>query len=375
MRLRKSYIVEDQVLDAAGTIIKDLDFSDPITSIMIGVTGKKHDNENINPLLSRNISKVEVVDGTDVLFSMNMELAQALQVYTTRRMVFNSMLQGTYAQNLSLVKIPFGRDDSDNEWALDPTKFDNPQIKVTYAFTEGAGYWKDNEQKITIAVLLQEEIETRPSHLLMAKEFYSWTKATSGDETIDMDRTYPYRMLMWNIKDSTTPIYNELNKIKISCDMDKFIPVNERGEDLANENANWTGILFQQDTVIGDGVDEDKNAFCPFAWNWGATIESWNFGANCKVKRPYSGYITVRGAGAAHASAVAADEALAAGQRAIVTSRGYEPNFTEHLRFGSLKDPGEFLDPKDFKSMRLIFTQGGSDEKVSRVVAQQLRAY
>lgn len=375
MRLRKSYIIEDQVLDASGTVIKNLDYSDPIVELIIGVTGKKHDNANINPQVGRNISKIEVVDGTDVLFSMSMDLAQALQLYTTRRMPFNAMLQGTYAANLSQAKIAFGRNRSDNEWALDPTKHVNPQVRVTYAFTEGAGYWKDNEQKLTIAAILREEPPKRPSAFLMSKEFYSWTKATSGDETIDMDRTHPYRLLLWSIKDCTTPVYNELSKIKISCDMDKFIRIEETCEDLAWENANWTGLLFQQDTVIGDGVDEDKNAYSNFAWNWGASIESWNFGANCKVKRPYSNYITVRGAGAAHASAVAADEALTDGQRAIVTGRGYEFNMTEHLRFGSLDDPEEFFDPRDFKSVRLIFTQGGSDTLVSRVVSQQLRPY
>lgn len=375
MRVRKSYIVEDQVLDASGTVIKDLDFSDPITEIIVGVRGKKHDHANIDPLISRNISKIEVVDGTDVLFSMNMELAQALQLYTTRRMPFIEMTCNHYGINNAQVRLAFGRNRSDNEWALDPTKHVNPQIRVTYAFEEGAGFWKDNEQKLTIAALLSENPPRRPSAFLMAKEFYSWTKATSGDETIDMDRTHPYRMLLWSIKDCRNEIYDELTKIKISCDMDKFIPVNETMEDLFWENANWTGLLFQQTEAMGDGATTDVKAWYPFARNRGGTIESWDLGAGICVKRPYSGYITVDGFAAAHAHDLPSLEAMKDGTRAIVNGRGWEFNYTEHVRFGNLDDPEEFFDPRDFKSARLIFTQGGSQELVSRVVSQQLRPY
>ena len=375
MRLRKSYIVEDQVLDAAGTVIKDFDFSDPIAALVVSVSGKKHDHANINSLIARGISKIEVVDGSNVIFSMNMEQAQALQLYATRRPPLNVITCNSFATNVSQAIIQFGRNMSDNQWALDPTRFTNLQLKVTYAFTEGAGYWKDNNQKLTIYAMIQEQPATRPEGFLMSKEFYSFTKATSGDKTIDLARDFPYRLLIWGIKDCTSPVWNELSKVKIDCDFGKFIPIEQTCEDLAWENAAYHGMLFQQTEVVGDGVDEDKNAYYPFSWNWGASIESWNLGADCKVKRPYSGYITVRGAGATRSSTVPADEALADGQRVIVTGRGYELNSTQHVRFGSLDDPEEFLRVEGFKSARLILTQGGGDALVSRVVSQQIRSY
>lgn len=373
--LRKTYICEDQVLDASGTVIKNLDFSDPIQAIIIGITGMFHDNNAENPDLTRHISKIEVVDGTDVLFSANGEQAQALQLNTTGKMPLLTLTDSWFYSHFSQIKLSFGRDDSDNEWALDPTKFTNPQIKITYAFKEGAGYWKDNEQKITIAVLVNEKAETRPTAFLMTKDIYSWPKASSGDETIDMPRDLKYRLLIMSTKDADTPTYAELTKIKISCDMDKFVPVNMTTEDLAHENANKTGMLFQQVERFGDGVDEDKKAYYPFAWNWGASIESWNFGNNVKVKRPYSGYITIRGAGAAHAAAVPADEAIPDGTRCLVTGRGYELHFTECLPFGNLRDPEEFLDPTPYKSVRLILTQAQTADIVSRILLQQLRPY
>lgn len=374
MRLRKSYIVEDQVLDASGTVIKNLNYSDPIAAIFIAITGVKHDTANLNSQASRNISKIEVVDGSHEMFSLNMEMAQALELAVTDKKPIDVITTNPFgATNVSHVMILFGREFSDTEWALDPTKFDNPQLKVTYAFTEGAGFWKDNNQKITIYVLLQENAGARPPKFLMTKEFYSWTKAISGDEPIPMNREFPHRLLLWNIKDCTTPVYNELNKIKITCDQGKWIPIEQPCEDLAWENAKRHGMLLQQTEIIGLGAAADINAYYPFAWNWGANIESWNSGLNCKVKRPYSGYITVRGSGAAHAAAVADDEALGANVRYLITGRGYEYNHCENMRLGDLKDAGEFLDVSGFKAADLIFTQGGADALVTKVASQQLR--
>jgi len=374
MRLRKSYIIEDTVLDASGTVTKDLDFKDPIAGIYISVQGKKYDHANINPLIARNISKVEIVDGTKELFSMNMEMAQALFLNAMKTLPLNVISANAYATNQSHLPILFGREFSDKEWAFDPTKYTNPQLKITYAFTEGAGYWTDNYQKMTIYAILQEQVSGRPANFLSAREFYSWTKTTSGDQDMDMPIDYPIRMLLWSIKDCTSPVYNELNKIKIDCNMGEWIPIEQTCEDLAWENAEYTGLLHQQTEAIGDGSETDVKAYYPFAWNWGADADCWNSGQACVVKRPYSGYITVgRPVTGASSGTDFTMTYLADGQRALITGRGYEFNSTEHLRFGDIKDAEEFFDPTKWKSCKLIFTQGGSDALTTKVAAQVLR--
>lgn len=368
MRNRSVYLVEDEVLDASGTRIFNLDFSNPLLALFITVEGKKYDNSDTrNPIIAREVSKIEVVDGSDVLFSMNMEEAMAMQLYSGGKQPFMSYSNNSISGRCrATAKLAFGRDDSDQEWMLDCKRFINPQLKVTYAFTEGAGYWTDNYQKLTVHALVCENPIREAMGFLMGKQIYTWAKATSGDETIDMPRDYPYRLLLIRVKDSGTPTYAEISKIKLSCDIDRFVPINITTQDLFFENAVRYGLLIQQMETIGDGSDEDIVAHCPFANNWGACIESWNLGEGAVIKRPYSGYCTV---------AKDKDTALSASQRAIVTHRGYEYHWCEPLPFGNLRDAEEFFDPTPFQTVRLILTQGQTDACSSAVVLQQVRPY
>ena len=368
MRNRKVYLVEDEVLDASGTRIFNLDFSNPLVALFVTVEGKKFDHSDTeNPIIARYISKIEIVDGSDVLFSMNMEEAMALQLYASGKQPFMSYSNNSISGRCTAsVKLAFGRDDSDQEWMLDCKKFVNPQLKVTYAFTEGAGYWTDNYQKMTVHALVCENPLGDAMGFLMGKQIYTWAKAASGDETIDMPRDYAYRAMLIRVKDSDTPTYAEISKIKLSCDIDRFVPVNITTQDLFFENCVRYGLLSQQMETVGYGNDANIKAHSPFANNWGGSIQCWNSGDVAVIKRPYSGYSTIaRTSGAA----------LTAGQRAIVTHMGYEYHWCEPVPFGNLRDPEEFFDPVAFQTVRLILTQAQTAACSSAVVLQQLRPY
>ena len=199
----------------------------------------------------------------------------------------------------------------------------------------------------------------------MTKEIYTWTKATSGDETIDMPRDYPYRFIVMQALHCETPVYCEFSKVKLSCNFDEFVPINETTEDLAHDNWNRYGMLHQQSECMGDGTNTDKKAYYPFAWNWGGDVQSWNTGSPSVVKRPYSGYITVD-----YTEAIALHD----GQRAIVTGMGWELFDTEVIPFGNLIDETHWFDPKPWKSVRLILTQAQT-AVASAIVLQQVRHY
>lgn len=368
MRNRKAVLVHQELLGVSGTRIFNLDFSNPVVAIMIGVLGRRHDlDDEENCLIPRAISKIEIVDGSDVLFSMNMEEALALNLYHTGEMPFETSCAGTYADSIAQLKIPFGRDDSDNEWMLDCARFVNPQLKITYAFTIGADHWKTASQKLTVRAIVCENPVSAPLGFLMSKRIYSWNKATSGDETIDMPRDYKYRMMMIRVKDSDTPTWAEISKVKISCDTDRFIPLEEYLEDVAQENIIKYGLKNFQGVCHGDGSSTGIKGYHPFAWNWGANVESWNFGALAVLCRPYSFYSTF--------NKDSTPTALTNTQRVIHTHLGWNYYGTEILRFGNLKDPEEFFDPTPFRSVKAIMTQAQTDAAASAVVLQQLRGY
>lgn len=368
MKTRKAVLVHQETLDPSGTRIFNLDFSNPIVALMVGVLGKRYDGSDTNNcLIPRAISKIEVVDGSDVLFSMNMEEALALSLYHSGEMPAEMSCAHSYMASIAQVKIPFGRDDSDNEYMLDPSKFVNPQLKITYAFTEAAAHWKADEQKLTVRAIICEDPVTSPLGFFMGKRIYSWNKATSGDETIDMPRDYKYRMMIVRVKDSDTPTWAEITKVKLTCDTDRFIPFNEYLEDVAHENLTKYGLRVFQGICHGDGADTAIMGYHPFAWNWGANVECWNSGDIAVIMRPYSNYSTF--------ARDATPTALQAGQRCIHTHRGWNYYGTEVMRFGNLKDAEEFFDPTPYQSVKAILTQAQTDAAASAIVLQQLRTY
>ena len=368
MRNRKATLVHQEVLDPSGTRIFNLDFSNPIVALYIGVIGRWFDNSDTNNcLLPRNISKIEVVDGSDVIFSMNMEDALAVSLYHSKEMPFETSCAGSYMDSIAQLKISFGRDDSDNEWMLDPKRFVNLQLKITYAFTESAAYWAANTQKLTVRALVCENPAQDAAGFLMTKNVYSWNKASSGDETIDLPRDYPVRMMVVRAKDSNTPTWAEFTNVKISCDTDRFVPLDEYLEDISQENLIKYGMKRFQGICHGDGSDTAIKGYHPFAWNYGARTESWNFGAISEIARPYSGYSTF--------VKDSTPTALTNAQRCIHTHQGWNYYGTEGILFGNLKDPQEFFDPTPFQSVRAILTQAQTAAAPSAIILQQLRNY
>ena len=366
MRLRKTYLVEDVTTLTNGTKIYDLDFTDPVVAIYLDFIGQRYDKSDTNrPYLLESISKIEIVDGSDVIYSTTGTECAAVQLYHTGKINFMAISNNhVAAYNRMQVKILFGRDENDTEFALDCTKFTNPQLKITHAYTESAAHWKASGQTMTVQVLIAEGAPA-PRGFFMTKEIYTWTKATTGDETIDLPRDYPYRFIVMQATHCATPVYAEFSKVKISCNFDEFVPINETTEDMAHDNWNRYGMLTQQTETMGESDAESQVAWYPFAWNWGGDVQSWNTGAPAVVMRPYSGYITVN---------ASAGTGLTEGQRAIVTGQGWELFDTEVIPFGNFSDETHWFDPKPWKSVRLILTQAQT-AVASAIVLQQVRHY
>lgn len=368
MRNRKVCLVHDQVLDASGTEIYNLDFSHPILAIILGLKGRRYDRSNTNnPRIERYVSKVEVVDGSDVLFSMTMEQLCALQFYALNGLPYHSITCHTYVDgNRIWARIQFGRDNSDNEFMLDPKRFVNPQLKVTYAFTESAAHWTADAQKLTVDALLCENPTREAAGFFMAKNIYEWLSAASGDHTIDMPRDYPWRLLLMQSRDATTPFYGQISKIKISCDIDRFVPFNEYARDNHYENFAKYGMQVLHTESIGDGSTDPLKLYHPFAHTYGGVTSSWAGVGDVATENVYSGYDGAHDTGGGY---------VGDAERIDHICHGLDYQFCDVVRFGNLLDTEEFLDPTGFKSVRLILTEAGAASLHNHVVLQQVRPY
>lgn len=217
----------------AETTTIDLDMLDPISEIQIrvAVTNGVGANTTEHPVLC--LSKIEIIDGSDVLFSLDGPEAQALDIYRTgihpRGGWFNYL---TLLNSFTVVGIGFGRWLWDEVLALDPSKFSNPQLRITLDKTKGGMSTSANELKVE-ALVFDEKVIT-PIGFLMTKEFKRWVPSADGYEYTDLPRDHPYRKLL--IQNRTTAIDPRLplSNIKLASDHDKKVICNNSFEELLN---------------------------------------------------------------------------------------------------------------------------------------------
>jgi hypothetical protein len=207
---------------ADAVIVEDLKLVNPITGIVIGIEGQNTTGTNTEHILAC-LKKLEIIDGSDVLYSLDGFEADALDWYNREgkfRSNYNFVL-GALGQ-CRYVGINFGRYPGDPELAFDPKKFTNPQIKVTLDLDAGGN--TNSSIYVTMWANLFDEKVISPSGFLMAKEIKSWTMASATHEYTDLPLDYPYRAIYFAPRLRGTEPCQCVSNIKISEDQDKRIP-------------------------------------------------------------------------------------------------------------------------------------------------------
>lgn len=194
MKYRTTEILDATDLGGAGTKVIDLRGLDAISRINIGYRITMATNAQ-SAHLAANLSRIEIVDGSKVLWALSGYEAQALGIYNRR---VNTLNHGYYVGANGIYgcfPIDFGRKRWDKELAFIPSRFANPQLKITHDETtcdSGAG---TNEMEIWADVFDEKVIS--PIGFLSAKEHYQYT---CGDEnsykTLELPTDMPIRKML-----------------------------------------------------------------------------------------------------------------------------------------------------------------------------------
>lgn len=193
MKYRQATVLAEKNLDASGTEVIDLNVRDPISRLTLLYRAKRVDyNETAH--LAENITKIELVDGSDVLFSLNGSEIVGLNTFNNR--INSPMHTQHYVGNSMLVplSLDFGRKLFDPELALVPDKFDNLQLKITYdedVFDAGAV-----DSYVAIYADLFDEKTISPVGFLMSKEHINIAMAQNSYKYISLPTDHPIRLLV-----------------------------------------------------------------------------------------------------------------------------------------------------------------------------------
>lgn len=367
MKFRDHYFKREATIADSDTVIIDLNVKDPISYITVEYEATTGATSCLDHELHDDVSAIEIVDGSDVLASLSMEEWRGLNFVERGCLPHSVLTEAGSATQEESCTLYFGRYPDDPEYYLDLTKFTNPQLRLTHnltisataGFTSGTG-------KITVMARIIEEGAAPQKGFMMAKQVYSWTSAASGDETIDLPRDYPYRYLLVKALLSTYRPDEILSRVKLSCDADKYVPINNYMEDIMDLNERRLGlaqlakaILRADDgSALGDIYDTRKAHIRTTADDHIATIEAID------AEQVQIGLydLTTPGTPAFQTTA----------QLSQVVTEGIAPHAMLGVFFGEPDAPEGWFPAPDFGDIKLYATQAQANADCA-IVLQQIR--
>lgn len=230
MNYRKATILAQESATTAGTKTIDLDMTDVISRLQIKFNSTNNGHTpTAHP--AAQISKVEIVDGSDVLLSLSGRQIEALMFYEYMKGRHYEIEYRNDCENRSIYDILFGRFLWDPELALDPKKFKNPQLKITHNLASG-GSAPDAATLEVFADLFDEKVPS-PIGFLLNKEFYAYTAAASAaNEYIDMPNDHPIRRILIEGLKADSWWDNIFSEIELDEENKKRLPWSIDGYDL-----------------------------------------------------------------------------------------------------------------------------------------------
>lgn len=363
MNYREVEIYAPKDLGPTGTEVIDINVNDPLSAIeLIWQTTVATAALMTAPHVDC-ISKIELVDGSDVLFSLSGEEAQALAFYSSGKMPLNQISLKAAEYMRSVIPIFFGRKLFDRQLAFDPKRFINPQLKITWDEDAANGSVVANE--LTVRGYAFDKRPISPIGFLIAKEIKSYTPAANSFQYTDLPLDFPYRLMMLQSKSTDKEPGEVLAQVKISEDNDKRVPLDMTGQEILRKIV----VPFGEIEESYDGAD--------------AVTASDIYGAPTAI---------VKALAEVDADIIAAGDDFSqvtiAGNKYSVdlavnclyygfNARGYAPHFCLGIPCGDLSDIEDYYDPKGLGSLRLS-QQGAAAVGTSpsgQICLQQLRSY
>lgn len=348
MLYRRTYLESRMSLADSGQRVTDINVRDPITALWVEFRCANGATDNIKNLMADCITGIEVIDGAKVLYSLDGYEALALASYQLGRMPDQLVSElGGVTQNLS-VPILFGRYEGDTELAFDPTKFTNPQVRITWNLATiqavGAAGFATAGLVVTIMAIVMEGAPA-PRAMLMHKEHYTYT-TVAGVEYVDLPTDYPYRGLLFRGDLTAYALYGVVNNLKLNCDAGKYIPVDMRMTDLIRYlSMSHSAFGYEHQFHVANGTT------IYFITKYGEKVSFTCQDTNDEVFKYADG---AKGEGALAVYKAGSADTNKVNVYAAVW--GYTPFRCLYVPFGRQDMPGDWFPAPTFKNIRLEAT-------------------
>jgi len=370
VKTRDAVLLYQDTQKDTATMTKDLDIVEPISALEIEVECTNGATSNKGNFISDIVTKVEVVDGSEVLESLNMFQLEALHFIKTGKtpaLFPSEWAGGKQRHNASLF---FGRYLWDPNYALNAQKFANPQLKVTFnkaaIRAAGADGFASGDNILLSVIAKVFEDRAAPDRFLMQKQIDSFLSAASGDKRIDLPIDYVYRMLLLRLYKQESDIDEVISDVKITCDTDKFIPINRKVKQLdADAQARFGRSVLKHDIFCSHqetvrllhNKEPDMRPFYQSSTVPDIIGIDWQW-SNAMKLNMYD-----------HAGAADTTDRKLTG-----VEEGHALHATLPICFGRPDVPEDWFSPAEFKKIELVLTQAAAGVGAAcEVAVEQVR--
>jgi len=358
MNYRLASMLAEESITSAATKVIDIDIADVISKIQINVETQM-DGTVLGDHPASVLSNIELIDGSDVLFSMSGKECQALDFYQTGVMPFNAITDRTGNDCISTFNINFGRFLYDNLLAFDPKKFRNPQLKITHNYAACGG--TPGAARMEVRAFVFDEKVPTPEGFLMSKEHYQYTCGVVNTyEYIDMPVDHLTRRYMLLGTAGGYFCQQVINEVRLSEDNSKRIPYDTKVWQLLK-------MLHQMYPRI-----EEYGHFQALA-------------ATLAIYASPTQDITFNAVGDAVANIVSVSTIptkmpitidITADGPVSVQISGNDPHYSFILPLGNAEDPADWYDVTKIGNLKMRLKAGSAGiNGVVEVVTEQLRKY
>lgn len=344
MKVRDVYLAKAQTLTDSGTVTIPIPKGLKIQHLRCKIAAKNGATSNTVGKLCGMVSKIEVVDGSDLLRSLSMRQEQALFAYQNYFFPRKELSAGAAVVISEEAITCFGTHYKDRRFYLDTSRYLNPQLKITYALTISgtAGFATGTGALSVIARVIEDQA---PPYIgfVMAKELKSWTTAASGDESTILPLDFPYLALLVAALLTTVDPTTIITNFKLQRDAGRFIDYDITSADLLADNIEQYGPF-----------DEDFRPLKDTTFSWLSDV-FFRTGAWMGVPGATGKGTVTTAVGEVVGGIFTTGETV---DLMTVKVRGYAPHASFYLPFGDGETPEDALNPAGLAELKLIKTQG-----------------
>lgn len=222
MKYRKATMLARESATTAGTKTLDVKLREKVSRIQVRYEGINNGHaQTAHP--AKQVSKIELVDGSDVLMSLSGMEAQALDFYDMKKGREYEMDMRNDMPNQEFFNLNFGRFLWDPILAFDPTRFSNPQLKITHDKSLGGS--APDASYLSVYADVFDEKPITPLGWLMAKEFYKYTTVATSYKEFDLPHDHVLRKILIQALVAGSTFTDNLDELRLSEENQKRIPI------------------------------------------------------------------------------------------------------------------------------------------------------